>query len=225
KDYERHRAAEAVREGSNLYVMKALFEATDFEQKFRSLKEQLDAATEVISTSAKMEADKIQFQILYAAPIEKIRVETVFQQAVLAGKSLAARLGKEITFVVGAGEHLLNRLQADALADALLHLVRNAVDHGIESRGKVTLGTQTSSGTLRVFVSDNGRGIASANLPLIFEPGFSTATEVTELSGRGVGLDAVKAAVEQFGGTVTVTSEPGRGSSFEIKLPNPSSDA
>jgi two-component system chemotaxis sensor kinase CheA len=102
--------------------------------------------------------------------------------------------------------------------------VRNAVDHGIESAGKVMLVAQTSeAGTLHLSVTDNGRGIDPANLPLLFQPGFSTATEVSETSGRGVGLDAVKAAVEQVGGSVNVVSYPGEFTSFVITIP--SSDA
>jgi two-component system chemotaxis sensor kinase CheA len=125
---------------------------------------------------------------------------------------------------VKPNELLLEKSVADALTDALLHLVRNAVDHGIESAGKVTLVAQTSeAGTLHLSVTDNGRGIDAANLPLLFQPGFSTATEVSETSGRGVGLDAVKAAVEQVGGSVNVVSYPGEFTSFVITIP--SSDA
>ena len=221
KDHERHRAAEAMREGSNLYVMEVVFDAATFDQQFRYLKAQLEQTGEMISTSAKMHDDKIQFQILYAAKSEKIRVETILQQAVLAGRSLAEKLGKGVNFIIEAEELLLNSSLADALADSLLHLVRNAVDHGIDSRGTITLHAKQT----RITVTDDGHGIDPADLPLIFQPGFSTATEVSELSGRGVGLDAVKTVIEDLGGTVSVTSEPGRGSSFKIKMPNPSSDA
>ncbi|HEX6284503.1 MAG TPA: ATP-binding protein [Pyrinomonadaceae bacterium] len=228
KDHERHRAAEAMREGANLYVMEVAFDASNFDQQFRYLKAQLDQTGEVISTAARAEgdlADKIRFQFLYAAKSEKIPAETIFQQATRAGQSTAEKLAKEVNFVVEGGDVLLERSVSDTLADSLLHLVRNAVDHGIDARGTITLNATTTRDHTRITVIDDGRGIDPANLPLIFQPGFSTATEVTELSGRGVGLDAVKAAVEQSGGTVTVTSYPGSGSSFEIMLPNPSSDA
>ncbi len=227
KDGERHRAAAALREGANLYVMHAEFEVSDFEDRFRQLKERLEQTAELISTSARMEGDKILFQVVYASDSEKIPVQTVLRQARRAGNSAATQIGKQVDFVVNSEEFLLDKRSADALADALVHLVRNAVDHGIESRGTVVLEATRN----QITVTDNGRGIAPENLPLLFQPGFSTAAEITELSGRGVGLDAVKAAIEGLGGSVSVTSEPGKGSSFQINLPkpsttpNPSSDA
>lgn len=221
KDDERHRAAEALREGSNLYVMKAVFEVIDFDDRFRQLKEQLEKNAELISTSATMDEDKIIFQVFYASQAEKIPVQTVLQQAVRAGNSAATKLAKQINFVVNGEEFLLERQWADVLTDALVHLVRNAVDHGIESHGTVTINARPGKFT----VTDDGRGIAPEKLPLIFQPGFSTTKNATEFSGRGVGLDAVKTAIEDLGGQVSVASEPGKGSSFKITIPNPSSDA
>lgn len=218
KDDERHRATAAVREGANLYVMHAEFEVSDFDERFRQLKERLQQDAELISTAARMENDKILFQVVYASDSEKIRVRTVLQQAVRAGNTAATQLGKQVDFVVSSEEFLLDQRWADALTDALVHLVRNAVDHGIESRGTIVIEAAQN----QITVTDNGRGIAPENLPLLFQPGFSTAPDVTEVSGRGVGLDAVKAAIEELGGSVSVTSEPGKGSSFQINLPNPS---
>ena len=217
KDAERHRAAEAMREGSHLYVLKAVFEVSDFDERFRHLKEQLEENTELISTSASMEDDKIIFQVVYASRSEKIPVQTILQQAVRAGESAAAKLAKQINFVAKGEEFLLDRQWADVLTDALVHLVRNAVDHGIKSRGTVIIDAEPGQFT----VTDDGGGIAPENLSLIFEPGFSTTQDVTEFSGRGVGLDAVKTAIEELGGSVSVTSEPGKGSSFKIKIPGP----
>jgi two-component system, chemotaxis family, sensor kinase CheA len=225
KENERHRAVAALREGANLYLMNVDFDASDFDERFRQLKARLEAVAELISASVTMEDDKVVFQIIYASSSEKIPVQTVFQQAALAGKSVAAKLNKEVEFVLKADEVLLDRPSSDVLTDALLHLVRNAVDHGIESQGRVTLATQTSEGKLRIFVTDNGRGVDPANLPLLFQPGFSTATEVSEMSGRGVGLDAVKIAVETIGGTINVISVPQEFTSFVITMPNPSWDA
>jgi len=221
KEDERHRAAAAIREGANLYVMNAAFETADFDERFRQLKEQLEKNAELISTSAAMKADQIIFQVVYAAQSEKIPVQTAVRQAIRAGQATAAALGKQIDFVVKGDELLLEKAWSDALTDALVHLVRNAVDHGIERTGTVVL--EVSAG--QISVSDDGRGIAPENLPLIFQPGFSTATNVTEVSGRGVGLDVVATTIAELGGAVTVTSEPGKGSRFEIRIPNPSSDA
>ncbi|HKV33882.1 MAG TPA: ATP-binding protein [Pyrinomonadaceae bacterium] len=226
KDDERHRATEAMREGSNLYVLKAEFDVNDFDERFRRLKEQLQKNAEPISTSASMEDDKIIFQVVYASPSEKIPAQTVLQQAIRTGQSVAAKLNKQVEFVIHGEEIvLLDRQLSDVLTDALVHLIRNAVDHGIESQGRVSIELRTSPDKLRIFVTDNGRGIDPVNLPLLFQPGFSTATEVSEISGRGVGLDAVKSEIEAVGGAVNVMSKFGKGTSFVISLPNPSSDA
>ena len=216
KDDERHRAAAALREGANLYVMHAEFEVSDFENRFRRLKEHLEETAELISTSARMEDDKIVFQVVYASGSEKIPIQAVLRQALSAGNAAATQLGKQIDFVVNSEEFLLDKRWADALTDALVHLVRNAVDHGIESSGTVVIEAEQT----KVTVTDNGRGIAPENLPLLFQPGFSTAADVTEISGRGVGLDVVRAAIEDLGGSVSATSEPGKGSSFKIKIPS-----
>jgi two-component system chemotaxis sensor kinase CheA len=226
KDDERHRVVQAAREGANLYVMKAVFEVNDFDERFRQLKEQLEKDAEPISTSASMEGDQIIFQIFYASQSEKIPVLTVFQEAVRAGKAVAAKLNKQVEFVLyGKDIVLLDRALSDTLTDALVHLVRNAVDHGVESQGRVIIELRTSPNWLRILVTDNGRGIDPANVPLVFQPGFSTATEVSEISGRGVGLDAVRSEIKAVGGTVNVISKLGKFTSFVISLPNPSSDA
>jgi two-component system chemotaxis sensor kinase CheA len=132
-------------------------------------------------------------------------------------------MGKEVSFVVRDDEFLLERSWAEVLTDALLHLVRNAIDHGIESNGTVILEATTTPTEALITVTDDGRGITPEDVPLIFQPGFSTAKDVTEFSGRGVGLDAVKIAVEQLGGSVSVTSEPTKGSSFKITIPQSNS--
>jgi two-component system chemotaxis sensor kinase CheA len=217
KENERHRALTALREGANLYVMEVVFEVSDFDERFRKLKKQLEEIAELISVSPTMHNDQVSFKVVYASQSEKIPVQTAVRQAIRAGQAAATSLGKQIEFVVKGEELLLEKNVSDAVTDALLHLVRNAVDHGIETTGTVLI--EASAG--QISVSDDGRGIDPENLSLIFQPGFSTATNVTEVSGRGVGLDAVKTAVEALGGNVSVTSEPGKGSSFQIKIPNP----
>jgi chemotaxis protein histidine kinase CheA len=218
KEEERYRALSAIQEGSKLYTMEVAFAASDFDERFRQLKERLEKIAELISTSAAMEDGKIIFRVVYASRSEKIPVQTIVNQAILAGKAAAAALGKKIEFIVKGDEIVVDKPLAEALADALLHLVRNAVDHGIETRGTVLIEVSEDE----VSVTDDGRGIAPENLSLIFQPGFSTTNDVSEFSGRGVGLDVVETAIETFGGSVSVTSETGKGSSFKIKLPNPS---
>ncbi|MBV1800347.1 chemotaxis protein CheA [Siccirubricoccus sp. G192] len=142
----------------------------------------------------------------------------------------------------------------DGLFDPLLHLLRNAVDHGIENpaaraaagkpaTGRVTLEARREGDEIAVEVTDDGRGIDPARVrrvarerrlmpdaaldalddaaavQLVFQPGFSTAATVTALSGRGVGMDAVRAAVEGLGGRVSLASQPGAGSTIRLLLP------
>jgi two-component system chemotaxis sensor kinase CheA len=216
KDEERHRAVSAMQEGSNLYTMEAVFAVSDFDERFRDLKARLEKNSELISTAASMQDDQIIFQVVYASQTEKIPAQLVVNKAIAAGKAAAAALGKEIQFIAKGDDVVFDKPLAEALADALLHLVRNAVDHGIESQGKVLIEVSEEE----ISVTDDGRGIAAEHLPLIFQTGFSTTENLTEFSGRGVGLDVVKNAIEELGGSVSVTSEPPKGSSFKIIFPN-----
>jgi two-component system chemotaxis sensor kinase CheA len=174
------------------------------------------------------------------------------QRAVRAGRAAARVAGKEVNFEVSGSEIRLDKLLVEAVADPLIHLVRNAVDHGIESAEERTQTGKTPRGTVRIEaasegsqsrlrVTDDGRGVdptlvsvaahrlgiftsddqldIERSLRLIFRPGFTTLTEASETSGRGVGLDAVETAVEQVGGELRVSSKAGSGTTFEIRLP------
>ncbi|HUJ28256.1 MAG TPA: chemotaxis protein CheA [Myxococcales bacterium] len=167
-------------------------------------------------------------------------------------RELAHKLGKEVDLDVQGGHVELDRTVIDALMDPLTHLVRNAVDHGLETgaermqkgkpaRGKLLLSARRERDKVLVEVSDDGAGFdadrlrrraiekgaidASAPLSeqqafeLAFLPGVTTRAEATETSGRGVGLDVVKAAVEGLGGKISLRSTPGKGSSFTLELP------
>jgi two-component system chemotaxis sensor kinase CheA len=140
--------------------------------------------------------------------------EGVLPQVVRAGRAAAVVTGKEVEFEIRGEDLLLDK----KYIVPLVHLVRNAVDHGIESSGKIVIEAATRDGETRITVTDDGRGIDPALIDQIFQPGFSTATEISEISGRGVGLDAVKTAIEEAGGSINVRSEVGRGSTFEIKI-------
>jgi two-component system chemotaxis sensor kinase CheA len=165
--------------------------------------------------------------------------------------SMAPSLGKELTFDVYGGETEVDKVLAEELADPLLHIVRNALDHGIEppgereARGKPRAGRLTlmveTRGRMVVFtLADDGRGMEGEKLvrrarekgllspfepdppdplELVFLPGFSTAERVSEVSGRGVGLDVVRANLAKLKGNVRVTSTPGRGTTFEVQVP------
>ena len=155
----------------------------------------------------------------FASELVPISVDDVLAQALRAGEATARTTGKEVEFEVLGDATLLNQLPTERIAGPLLHLVRNAVDHGIETRGKVLIEIARRDDQLTITVTDDGRGIDPSLLEQIFQPGFSTASEVSTISGRGVGLDAVKTAIEELGGTVTVLSTPGQGASFELTLP------
>ena len=138
----------------------------------------------------------------------------VLQQALQAGRAAALATGKEVDFESRGSDQELDA----ALCEPLIHLVRNAVDHGIEKRGKVIVEIIRRDDQLTITVTDDGRGIDPSLLEQIFQPGFSTAAQVSTISGRGVGLDVVKTTIEDLGGSITVTSTPGSGSSFTIQI-------
>jgi len=196
------------------------------------LKARLSRDGEVISVAPRVEGDRINFRILYATrnenrdelppnvTIEPINLKTgnLWDRILRAGESTAATLGKNINFDLRGTEISLD----DPVADCVIHLVRNAVHHGIEASGTVTITATTDQEQLTITVTDDGRGIDKPTLERLFEPGFSTASEVSEISGRGVGLDVVKTTVEARGGSVQIQSELGKGSAFQITLPHKS---
>lgn len=154
-----------------------------------------------------------------AAPT--ISLVAVVQRAVRAGEAAAVALGKTIKFEL-IGENLdLEESLCDTIANPLIHLVRNAVDHGIDREGTITIEAALTPTAFTLKVTDDGRGIDQETIASgrLFEPGFSTASEVSEISGRGVGLDVVKTAIEEAGGSVNVTSKLGEGCCFELTLP------
>lgn len=171
-----------------------------------------------------------------------------------AARDISRRRGRDVDLTITGAEIELDRAIIDDLADPLLHLLRNAIDHGIEppderleakkpSLGRVQVTVRRQRDRVVVEVEDDGRGMdaqklkdaavargqlaadAAARLSdkeafmLACLPGVSTATDVSEISGRGVGMDAVKRAVESVGGTLEVESEKGRGTRFTLRLP------
>ena len=214
KDEERHRLAECMAEGANLYLVETNFDVASFDRQFQQLIEDLNKTGEVIATAPTTENGKINFRILYATKSDLYRI---LDRAMRAGRSVAAAKGKQVEFSIRV-DASLDTVICDLLADPLMHLVRNAVDHGIDTKGNVAIGATTVQRETRITVADNGRGIDPNTIERMFDAGFSTAREVTTTSGRGVGLDVVKSAVEQLGGTIYIMSEPGKGSTFEIVL-------
>ncbi len=168
-------------------------------------------------------------------------VRKVLEQVAEHGKTIAETLGKQIEFKIHADEANLSPTKLKLIFDVLLHLVRNAVDHAIEDAGEVKITFSIAENGFRLTVADDGRGIElekikekaveknlisadttlteKETIDLIFSPEFSTKSDVTEISGRGIGLDAVKDAVEKAGGKITVASQSGKGATFDVFLP------
>jgi two-component system chemotaxis sensor kinase CheA len=181
-------------------------------------------------------------------------IKKVFGRFPRVVRDLARTLKKEITLVLEGEETDLDKNLVEALADPLVHLVRNSVDHGIEmpeerkAAGKPTMGTVKLTASqegdhILLSIIDDGKGMdpeklkeiavsrgvmdadAAARMTdveafnLIFAPGFSTKTEISEVSGRGVGMDVVKTKINQLNGTVTIDSKMGIGTTLEIKVP------
>jgi two-component system, chemotaxis family, sensor kinase CheA len=155
-------------------------------------------------------------------------------------RDLAAEAGKEAELVVEGADTELDRIILEGLPEPLVHLLRNSIAHGIEApeerarvgkppRGRLTLRAEQRGGTVEVTVVDDGRGVSEETLAearrvgslteVLTQPGFSTAEEVSAISGRGVGLDAVKEQVEAFGGSLEVRSERGQGTEVVLRLP------
>ncbi|MCK6682528.1 MAG: chemotaxis protein CheA [Thermoanaerobaculia bacterium] len=186
-----------------------------------------------------------------ALAIRLVPVEQMTSRLIRAVESIARTLEKKVQFEAVTGDTEVDKTLADELADPLLHLVRNALDHGIESPAERRKAKKALEGTIRltaethgrevVFrLSDDGRGIDPERLiekarslglirpsdpdpvdplDLIFLPGFSTAADVTELSGRGVGLDVVRSNLTKIKGRVQVWSRKGEGTTFEVVIP------
>ena len=180
-----------------------------------------------------------------------VPVKALLQRTARLTRETARSVGREVEVVLVGEDQELDRAVVDRLGEPLLHLVRNAVDHGLETphdreaagkprAGRITLAAVAHGGTFRIEVSDDGRGLnrdrilAKARAQgligpedltdeevwhLIFRAGFSTAEQITGVSGRGVGLDAVRTAVDALRGKVRIDTVPGKGTSFSIQLP------
>ena len=225
KPHEKHALKQAVSEGAHIFVVDASFDIADFDLEFQKLKAKLNSEGEVISVAPSVESEhpeKIKFRILYASM--ESRGMAALRRALNAGLAAAEALGKEIEFEVNNADIPVDEPMWQVVADPLLHLVRNAVDHGIEHRGKITITVKNFRDELKIQVTDDGRGIDPQIIAsgLLFEPGYSTAPAASTISGRGVGLDVVKTTIEACGGSVKIQSAPGRGSSFTITVPTKS---
>ncbi len=194
--------------------------------------------------------------------IEEIRNGTLGLRMVPVGETFsrfrrvvrdtASSLGKEVNFEIVGGDAELDKSMVEKIADPLMHLVRNSLDHGLETAqerlsagkpaaGKLVLSARHETGAILIRIEDDGRGINRERVlqrawnrglveqgvvppdddihMLIFEPGFSTAEQVTNLSGRGVGMDVVRRNIEALRGSIRLNSNPGKGLQVDIRLP------
>jgi two-component system chemotaxis sensor kinase CheA len=179
-------------------------------------------------------------------------VKSVFQRMPRLAREVAAMTGKQVRLVTDGEGTEVDKTVIEHLADPLTHMIRNAIDHGLEppairaqagkpEEGTVRLAALHRSGRIVIEVSDDGAGINRARVResavakgliapdavlsddetdnLIFLPGFSTASEISDISGRGVGMDVVRRSIQALGGRITIASRPGLGSTFTMSLP------
>lgn len=186
--------------------------------------------------------------------VRMVPVSQVFNRFPRMVRDLSHELGKEINLIIEGEDTELDRTVIDEIGDPLVHLLRNAVDHGVESPderrragknpvGEVRLIARQEGNNVIILVEDDGKGIDPAVIrqkavekniftkaeadkmddneiiKVIFLPGFSTANTVSDISGRGVGMDAVKTKIESLGGMVEIYSQVGVGTRFQIRLP------
>jgi two-component system chemotaxis sensor kinase CheA len=167
-------------------------------------------------------------------------------------RDMALRIGKQITLTTEGDETELDKTVIDQLGDPLVHLIRNSVDHGLESAAERIAAGKASTGTIKlsaahvgsnvvITVSDDGRGLDRDTIrsraeshglltPLvsysdkevfkqIFQPGFTTVHKVSDMSGRGVGMDVVKRVIDKLQGTIEIHSQPGQGTKIDLQVP------
>ena len=184
--------------------------------------------------------------------IRMVPIGSIFSRFRRLVHDLSRELGKEIEFITTGEETELDKTMIEKLADPLVHLIRNSVDHGLEdasvrvgkgkpAKGTVRLSAVYAGAEVAISVTDDGAGLNHARIrakaeengiitpdaklteqelnQLIFAPGFSTAKEVTSLSGRGVGMDVVKRTIDGLRGNIEVTTKPGEGSTMTLRLP------
>lgn len=214
------------------------------------LDEHVEALAETVGHVSRITAE-LQDILLKA---RMMPIETVFARMPRAVRDLAKRVDKQIIFETSGGETEVDRSVIESMSDPLLHILRNSIDHGIETpeereaagkprEGRVTVTARHHEGFIVVEIIDDGRGIDTAKvkakaiergiltreaadrmsekeaLSLIYASGLSTASAVSDISGRGVGMDIVRANVQSLGGIIDIDSERGKGSRFTLRLP------
>jgi len=223
---------------------------------YKGCLEQIGAAHKIPQLNETIEQmDRISTDLQSVVMIVRmLPVENVFNRFPRMVRDLAQGLNKEVEFIMEGKETELDRTVIDEIGEPLVHLLRNALDHGIElpqerialgkpAQGTLLLGARHEGNNIYIDVKDDGRGINAQLIAaravekgiikqdeisqysdndlyqLIFTPGFSTASQVSDISGRGVGLDVVKTKIESLNGEISIETKPGNGTRFRIKLP------
>jgi two-component system chemotaxis sensor kinase CheA len=187
-----------------------------------------------------------------ATDLRLVSVDEVFKRLRRMIREMERETGKSINLVIEGGDTAIDKLVSDRLYDPLLHVLRNAADHGLEGpeereangknrKGRITLGAAQVGSEVRIMVSDDGRGLNHERIlkkarekglfgpdevpepavlnKVIFEPGFSTAENVSKLSGRGVGMDVLNQTMKELRGRITVDSAEGKGTDVALHIP------
>ncbi|MGC9195049.1 MAG: chemotaxis protein CheA [Syntrophobacteraceae bacterium] len=181
-----------------------------------------------------------------------VPIKNTFQKMIRLVRDLSKKSGKEAQLKMNGEDTEIDRNMVEEIYEPLVHMIRNSVDHGIESpaqraaagknpSGTITISAEQKGGNIAIDIEDDGQGLDTRRIrekalergiiteldqlddravfDLIFHPGFSTKDKVTEVSGRGVGMDVVKKCIERLRGKIEISSRIGRGTSFQLKLP------
>ncbi len=228
------------------------------EKNFRELKnhgiivpDEFTKSMKDLVVSGKKTSDELVRALM---EIRMVPVSTLFNRFIGMVRDISRNQGKKVDFVIEGDDTLVDKTIAEKMADPLIHMLRNAADHGVEpyeerllagkpELGRIVLGARADEDAIFFYIQDDGRGLnfpaiieKAVNMKvisqdevnrmtneemgkLIFHPGLSTAKTVTDISGRGVGMDVVKKNLDELKAEIRVLSEKGKGTSFDIKIP------
>ncbi len=206
----------------------------------------------------KFQKDSVQLRRITAElqrismSLRMVPIKSTFQKLIRLVRDLSKKSGKDVRLEMHGEDTEIDRNMVEEIYEPLVHMIRNAIDHGLETPeerkalgkdpcGTIYLSAEQKGGNILIELRDDGRGLNAAKIrakavergligpddvleeralfELIFHPGFSTKDEVTDVSGRGVGMDVVRRSVEEMRGKLEVSSIPGQGTRFELKLP------
>lgn len=236
-----------------MIVLKNYFQVLSQEPELRALSTRVSSKLTDFSYSLNKITDNLQDKIM---TVRKVTLERALSKLPRIFRQVTKEVNKKVQLVTEGFELGVDRTIANVLSTCMTHMLRNAIDHGIEkaevrkergkpAEGKIVITAKEQKGTIFVTISDDGGGIDRSNIikkaiekglleeykqniltdaeafDLLFLPGFSTAEKVTEISGRGVGMDVVKSEIQNIKGKVRIESELTKGTQFKIEIPVP----